>query len=161
MARRNGTVGTSRGFLQAVNKWTRETEERSEEAFQNGLLNFHDELARETPVLTGNLRNSLVASVNSEGLQQVVTGPGTGPQDDTYRGGAEASIAAIMRAKIGDRVSFLYGAPYARRQNNGFTGTDSLGRSYSQPGKFWIERVGAQYRSIMRAAATALRMQSK
>ena len=161
MARTRGTVGTTRGFLQSVNKWTKETEERSETAFQNGLLNFYDELARETPVDTGNLRNSLVASLNSEGDQQLVTGPGTGPQDDTYRGGAEASIAAISRAKIGDKVSFLYGATYARRLNNGFFGTDSLGRTYAQPGRFWIERVGAKYRSIMRAAATAIRMQSK
>lgn len=151
--------GTTRGFLQAVNKWTKETEERSNEAFQNGLLDFYDELADATPVLTGNLRNSLVATVN--GAASTVTGPGADPSDSTYRGGAETSIANIMRAKVGDKVSFLYNATYFRRLNYGFHGFDSLGRFYEQPGRFWVQRVGARYRRIMRAAATRLRMASK
>lgn len=159
MARIGGSVGTSRGFIQAVNKWTRETEQRSEEAFQNGALDFYDALARETPVLTGNLRNSLVAHVG--GVTQTVTGPGNTSSDSTFRGGAEQSIANIMGAKIGDKISYVYHATYARRLNLGFVGFDSLGRFYNQAGRFWIERVGSQYRSIMRAAATRLRMASK
>lgn len=151
--------GTTRGFIQAVNKWTKETEERSEQAFQNGLLDFYDALAAETPVLTGNLRNSLVATVN--GNTSTVTGPGNNPNDSTYRSGAETSIANIMSAKIGDRVSFMYNATYFRRLNFGFHGFDSLGRFYNQAGRFWVQRVGARYRSIMRAAATRLRMQMK
>lgn len=151
--------GTSRGFIQAVDKWTKKTEERSEAAFRNGLLDFYDELSNATPVLTGNLRNSLVATVN--GATSTVTGPGTNPGDTTYRSGAETSIANIMRAKIGDRVQFLYNAPYYRRLNYGFHGFDSLGRFYNQVGRFWVQRVGARYRSIMRAAARRLRMASK
>lgn len=160
MARIRGSVGTSRGFLQAVNKWTLETEQRSEEAFQNGALDFYDALSRETPVDTGNLRNSLVATVNGVG-STTVTGPGTNPSDSTFRGGAEQSIANIMSAKIGDKISYVYHATYARRLNLGFVGYDSLGRFYNQAGRFWIERVGSQYRSIMRAAATRLKLASK
>lgn len=152
-------AGTSRGFLQAVNKWTKETEERSEQAFQNTALEFYDQLRAATPVDTGNLRNSLVASVG--GSQQMVTGPGNNPSDASYRSGAETSIANIMNAKIGDRISFLYLATYARRLNYGFTGFDSLGRYYSTPGRFWIQQVGARYRSIARRVATSLRMQMK
>lgn len=151
--------GTTRGFIQAVSKWTRETEERSNEAFRNGALDFYDALSAATPVLTGNLRNSLVATVN--GSTATVTGPGLNPSDSTYRSGAETSIANIMTAKIGDKVSFMYNAVYVLAQNYGFTGYDSLGRFRNTPGKFWIQAVGARYRSIMRAAATRLRMQMK
>lgn len=159
MARISGSVGTKRGFVQAVNKWTRETQERSEQAFRNGALDFYDALARETPVLTGNLRNSLVAHVG--GVTQTVTGPGANPSDSTFRGGAEQSIANIMNAKLGDKISYVYHATYARRLNLGFVGFDKLGRFFNQPGRFWIERVGSRYRSIMRAAATRLRLAVK
>jgi len=161
LAKIRGSAGTTRGFIAAVNKWTLETEERSLEAFQNGALDFYDALAKATPVDTGNLRNSLVASVNGQGAVATVTGPGNTSQDDTFRSGASQSIAAIMSAKLGDRISFIYNATYARRLNYGFTGADSLGRFYNTPGRFWIETVGAKYRSIMRAAATRLRMDMK
>ena len=151
--------GTTRGFLKAVNKWTRETEERSNEAFRNGALDFYDALSDATPVLTGNLRNSLVATVN--GSTTTVTGPGRDPSDKAYRGGAEQSIANIMNAKIGDRISFMYSATYFRRLNYGFVGFDSLGRFYNQAGRFWVQTVGARYRSIMRAAASRLGVKSK
>ena len=160
MAKIRGSAGTTRGFLKAVNKWTLETEQRSTEAFQNGALDFYDELAAATPVLTGNLRNSLVASVNGP-AGATVTGPGSNPNDSTFRSGASQSIAAIMSAKLGDRISYVYNASYARRLNYGFTGADSLGRIYNQAGRFWIEQVGARYRSIMRAAASRLRMKMK
>lgn len=151
--------GTTRGFLKAVNKWTRETEERSNEAFRNGALDFYDALSDATPVLTGNLRNSLVATVN--GSTTTVTGPGRDPSDKAYRGGAEQSIANIINAKIGDRISFMYSATYFRRLNYGFVGFDSIGRFYNQAGRFWVQTVGARYRSIMRAAASRLGMKSK
>lgn len=161
MARIKGTVGTSRGFSKAIGKWNQETLQRSEDAFKNGLLDFYDELADATPVLTGNLRNSLGVNINGAGDTAVVTGPGNTSADSTFRGGASTAIANIMQVKLGDRVQFLYGATYARRLNNGFFGADRLGRVYSQPGRFWIERVGARYRSIMRAAASRLRIAAK
>ena len=153
MARIKGSVGTSRGFLNSVSKWTRETQERSEDAFRNGALDFYDELRNATPVLTGNLRDSLVAHVNSSGDETTVTGPNFS--------GQERSISNISGLKIGDRVSYIYHATYARRQNLGFVGLDSLGRYYNVAGKFWIEAVGGRYRSIMRAAASRLKMRMK
>lgn len=161
MAKIRGSAGTSRGFLKAVNKWTLETEQRSTEAYQNGLLDMYDALADATPVKTGNLRNSLVVHVNGQGDTSTVTGPGNSAGDSTNRSGASQSIANIMGVKLGDRVSFVYNATYARRLNYGFTGMDSLGRYYNQAGRFWIEQVGARYRSIMRAAASRLKMAMK
>lgn len=154
MARVRGNAGTTRGFLQAVNKWTRETDERVEAALQNTALEFFYALRRATPVLTGNLRDSLIA-----GPKGTVTTAVTGPSE--ARSGEEISIAAIMGLNTGDRVEFVYSATYAMRQNYGFVGTDILGRTYNQAGKFWIEAVGSQYRSIARRVATDLRMQFK
>lgn len=151
--------GTSRGFLKAVNKWTRETEQRSEEAFRDGALDFYLKMQEATPVDTGNLRNSLVAKVGGD--ISTVTGPGINSNDSTYRSGAEASINNIINLKLGDRINYAYLATYARRLNAGFVGFDSLGRYFNQPGVFWIERVGAQWRSILRAAATKNRLRMK
>lgn len=159
MAKIRGSVGTTRGFLKSINQWSQETQQKSEDAYRNGALDFYDALERATPVLTGNLRNSLVAHVGD--ATGTVTGPGANSGDDTFRSGASESIANIMRAKIGDKITYVYHATYARRLNNGFVGTDRLGRFYNQAGRFWIERVGSQYRTIMRAAATRLRMAMK
>lgn len=155
MARKSGSVGTSRGFLSAVNKWTRETEERSTDAFREGVKDFYDEMWRETPVDTGNLRNSLIATKDGTASVQGPTGPGY------YNSGIPQSYMVIDGLELGDRVSLVYQATYARRLNLGFVGADSLGRMYNQAGRFWIEAVGSRYRSIMRAAATRLRMPMK
>lgn len=151
--------GTTRGFSRQVNKWTLETEQRSEDAFRNGLLDFYDELRAATPVDTGNLRDAWVASDN--GRAMTVTGPGDSPGQSSGRSGISQSVATIMAAKLGDRVSFMNHATYFLRLERGFVGPDSLGRVYNQPGRWFAARVGARYRSIMRAAATRLRMAMK
>lgn len=161
MARIKGTVGTTRGFSKSIGKWNQETLQRSEDAFKNGILDFYDELAAATPVDTGNLRNSLGVNINGAGDTAVVTGPGNTSADSTFRGGASTAIANIMQVKLGDRVQFLYGATYARRVSRGFVGLDKLGRYYNQRPNPWIEIVGSRYRSIMRAAASRLRMAMK
>lgn len=154
MAVRSG--GTKRGFLKSVNKWTLETKERSLDAFQDGCKDFYDALAAATPVDTGNLRGSLVASVNGSTESQ-------GPTNLFYQegNGAAESYANIDGAKLGDKIIYRYRATYWRRLNYGFVGFDRLGRLYNQAGRFWIEQVGARYRSIMRAAATRLKMRMK
>lgn len=155
MARIRGSAGTTRGFLQAVNTWTRETEERSEDAFREGVKDFYDTLAANTPVDTGNLRNSLVATKSGHAEAQGPTGPGY------QNSGVAQSYMEIDSLKLGERISLIYRATYARRLNYGFVGLDSLGRYYNQAGRHWIEAVGGRYRSIMRAAASRLRLRMK
>lgn len=155
MSRINGSVGTTRGFLQSINTWAKETEERSTEVFQEGVKDFYDEMYANTPVDTGNLRNSLVIGKNGSAEVEFPTGPGYS------NSGAAESYAVADSLELGDRAVLSYRATYARRLNLGFTGFDSLGRYYAQPGRFWIEAVGARYRAIMRAAATRYRMRMK
>lgn len=152
--------GTTRGFLQSVNKWTKETEARSNEAFQNGALDFYDELRRATPVDTGNLRDAWVATTRPE-LVNTVTGPGDSPNVSSNRSGISTSLQTLIDLKLGDKIYFMNSATYFLRIERGFVGTDRLGRSYNQAGRWFAAQVGARYRSIMRAAATRLKMASK
>lgn len=150
MARVSGSVGTTRGFLQAVNKWTKATKERSEEAFKIGVLDFFIHLRDTTPIDTGFLRSSLTAGINGN----VPSGPNSA-YGSVYND--QRVLSVIDRLKLGDKITLVYQATYARRLEYGFTGADSLGRFYNQPGRFWITAAGAKYTSIMRAAATRLR----
>lgn len=151
MARiRGGNLGVSRGFSNAVNKWTKETEQRATEAFQMGSLDFFLALRDATPKDTGFLRSSMAAGINGS----VAAGP-----PNAY-GSVSNDVAALdvfSRLKLGDKCTIVYRAPYAMRLNYGFTGYDSLGRYYNQAPRLWVEAIGAKYVSIMRAAATRLR----
>lgn len=151
MARISGGVGTSRGFLQSVRKWTKQTKERSEEAFQIGVLDFAIALNEAAPIDTGFLRSSLTAGINGSVPQGPNAEYGSNYNDQRL-------LSTIGQLKLGDRITLVYQAPYARRLEYGFTGADSLGRFYNQAGRFWIAQTGAKYRSIMRAAASRLAM---
>lgn len=152
--------GTSRGFVQAVNKWTRETEERSETAFQNTILELFDQVRANTPVKTGNLRDAWIVSKQGQAISSV-TGPGNSPDSSGPRSGVEQSLATILTLKIGDRASIMNYATYFRRLEYGMTGFDSLGRYYNTAGRFFARQVFSRYRSIARQVATSLRMRVK
>jgi hypothetical protein len=150
MARVNGSVGTTRGFSNAVNKWAKETSEKMDLVYREGLKDFRDELLINTPIDTGNLRASLQ------------TAPAGGITSGPYKEyGSDYNIAAsnaVIDASVkGSRVTFVYRAPYARRLEYGFTGIDSLGRNYNQAGRFWIKHTSARFVSVMRAAATRMK----
>jgi len=151
MARiRGGNLGVSRGFSNAVNKWTKSAVERSEEAFQIGTLDFFIALRDATPILSGYLRSSMVVGINGN----VPAGP---PNEYGSVSNDTAALDAIGQLKLGDKATIVYRSNYAMRVNYGFTGYDSIGRFYSQAGRFWVEAVGARYISIMRRAASRLR----
>lgn len=90
------------------------------------------------PVDTGTLRNSLLSELNGAQL-------GEGPMSYTI-------VAETMEP--GDIARFGWGgaaSAYAMRQHEGFVGEDSLGRSYNQPGKHWIDGAAAQWPAIVAA----------
>ena len=53
--------------------------------------------------------------------------------------GADVSVK-IQGMEIGDTMEFAWTVPYARRIEYGFTGTDSLGRTFDMPGRFFVTR---------------------
>ncbi|WP_313609337.1 HK97 gp10 family phage protein [Rhizobium sp.] len=93
------------------------------------------------PVDTGYLRNSLVSGLNGS------FGP---PSADSY-------LLTIAQFQIGDVIRFAWTAPYARRINSGFSGTDSLGRTYEQVGAHFIDAAAAQWPQIVTANAARLK----
>lgn len=153
MARVNGSVGTTRGFSNQVNAFVKKARAARQEAYHEGLKDFAAALQANAPILSGNLRASQQTSINGA----IMAGPYK-EYGSTYN--IAASNAVIESAGDGDRVVFSYRAPYARRQNYGFTGIDSLGRHYNQAGKYWIEQTSKRFVSIMRAAATRVRNKS-
>jgi len=153
MARVNKSVGTTRGFSNSVNAFVKKVPELRLEAYHEGLKDFRDTLLANTPIDTGNLR----ATLQTSNAGEIMAGPYK-EYGSTYNDAA--SNAVIDAAGDGQRVSFVYRAPYARRLEYGFTGIDSLGRSYNQAGRYWISATSRRFVSIMRAAATRVRNKS-
>lgn len=54
--------------------------------------------------------------------------------------GEKSYVLAIAGMEIGEVKEFAWTAPYARRIEAGFTGTDSLGRTYNQAGRYFISK---------------------
>ncbi len=87
------------------------------------------------PVDTGALINSLTSG----------KGAGGGSR------GALSYTTAIAGMEIGDRLTFAWTMPYALRIEAGFTGTDSLGRSYNQPGRHFVARNAERFSEFVAA----------
>lgn len=94
------------------------------------------------PVLTGNLGRSVVVDNKPP---TVIEGLATGDYS--------LGIAAIVP---GETVYIGWQAKYARRQNYGFVGADSLGRVYNQAGYGFAEAAAAKWPVIVKAEATKL-----
>lgn len=94
------------------------------------------------PVRTGNLSRSVVVDNKPP---RVIEGLATGDYS-----------LGIANIKPGDTVYLGWQAKYARRQNYGFVGTDSLGRNYNQAGFGFAEATAAKWPAIVQAQAAKL-----
>ncbi|WP_293921143.1 hypothetical protein [Sphingobium sp. UBA5915] len=95
------------------------------------------------PVKTGNLARSVVIDNKPP---QIIEGLATGDYS--------LGLAAI---KPGDTIYIGWQAKYARRQNYGFVGADSLGRVYNQAGYGFAEAAAAKWPQIVEAEARKMR----
>lgn len=87
------------------------------------------------PVAENVLRNSLTA--------QLMGG--------TAAVGETSYVAALAGYEIGDNLLFSWTAPYALRIELGFTGTDSLGRSYQQAGRYFVGHNATRFSEFVAA----------
>lgn len=85
------------------------------------------------PVDTGVLRNSLVSELNGAQVAQ----------------GAAGYTLAAAQIEPGDVARFGWTAAHAMRQEYGFIGEDSKGRSFNQAGKHFVEGAAAQWPAIV------------
>ena len=70
--------------------------------------------------------------------------------------GADVSVK-IQGMEIGDTMEFAWTAPYARRIEYGFTGTDSLGRTFDMPGRFFVTRNAEKFPDHVKKRANEVR----
>lgn len=117
--------------------------------FKRAVELLSDELSRgrqnggKLPWDTGNMARSLEAAIN--GTVNVKPGaPG---------GDVGAKVAVLQ---LGDVITLGYQAIYARRQNYGFVGTDSLGRQYNQEGAHFVEHAAALWPQMVKQAETEM-----
>lgn len=141
-----------RGVDPAV--WARQVKQQLEDTFRTSVQELGIDLSTgqpegDVPVQSGNLANSVQVAI---GVMPTVAPSGTKF--------VTADLAAAQLLKIGDTAYVGYQANYARRQNYGFIGEDSLGRTYNQPGRGFVERAEARWPAIVERAAAKVRSQS-
>ena len=130
-------------------EWAKETKARLDAVFRTSVQGLAAEMRKtgpnggDVPVDTGNLVRSLLAVKG--GL------PPQGSPDAEYA--AQDIGPVLLSVKAGDTVSLAWQAIYAHRQNYGFVGEDSLGRTYNQSGRGFLERAAAKWPQIVTKAA--------
>ena len=90
------------------------------------------------PVDKGILRNSLQSGLNGS----------------TTLSGADAYVAVIAGAELGDSIFGGWTVKYARRMEYGFVGTDKAGRTYNQQGNHFAGSAVAQWQAIVASNAS-------
>ena len=140
-------------FSATIGEWGRAELERAEAIYQasaqtvaNEVRNPREEGGR-MPVITGNLRRSLMASTSEM--------PTIKPEQKTFTdSGVEMVIAG---AELGGAVYLGFQAAYAPRMNYGFVGEDSLGRVYNQAGYGFVDAVAQRWPQIVAEAEAKVR----
>ena len=125
-----------------LDQWTKKTERRIDAVLKDAtqtvisVAQTPKSKGGRLPVDTGNMRNS---------LQSSIAGGASGEGKESY-------IMVAGNMKGGDLATFTWTAEYARRVNDGFTGPDKLGRTYSQVGAHFVEGAVDQWHAIVRAS---------
>lgn len=104
------------------------------------------------PVDDGHLINSVVTELNGSQIGRA--------SDSADKDGASstANIALLVtEMKIGDVARIGWSAAHAMRQHEGFVGEDSLGRTFNQEGKHWVDAAAAQWHQIIARNAGRLK----
>lgn len=127
----------AQSFTAQIGGWAQKSKQRlqavhraSAQALGNEVV-VPREAGGNMPVVSGNLRRSLMASTSAMPLMR----------DGVF---TEGDIkAVIVGAELGQTIYLGFQAGYARRMEYGFTGEDSLGRFYDWPGYGFV-RLAAQ-----------------
>lgn len=137
----------AKSFSAATGDWASATPRRIEAVHKRSLEKLAVELTRtkaeggNVPHDKGNLYRSLAASTS--GLPPLGEPPFTGSN----------ATAVIATLRLDQDIWFGYQAKYARRQNSGMVGADSLGRVYNQQGNHFVERAVAMWPQIVDESA--------
>lgn len=132
--------------------WAENTKKRLTALLRNSVQSLAKEAATtipnggRVPVKTSNLARSVVVDdkppqVDGEGVIHTI--------------GQDFSLG-VANLEPGKPAYIGWTAEYARRQNYGFVGTDSLGRTYAQAGFGFAEATAAKWPAIVKAEAAKI-----
>lgn len=161
MATENLTFGA------AVDAWTKATDARLEAVFHESTKRVIQEVRKpkgkggNMPVDTGFLRNSLVAS--TDGPTPVSdTKPTEGRTYDQSGDTLDGPISLVIAgARIGQTIWACFTAAYAARMEYGFSGEDSLGRTYSQAGNGFVRLAAQRWTKIVEGVVEELKQRQR
>lgn len=135
-------------FSAQIDEWCKKVPKRVELVFKKSAERVAEEVKNPVnmPVVTGFLRRSLKASTAAM--------PSIDPTAAPEKAGAYADNQGeinlvIAGASLGDTIFLGFTAAYARRMNYGFTGTDSLGRTYNQAGRQFVGLAAQKWPQIV------------
>lgn len=141
----------SKSFSEAIGSWANQSKERITAVHRRSVELLGEDMANtipnggRVPFLDGNLARSLRASTAA--MPKTVTGAPTG-----------LTVGVVTARLQPEQTVWLgYQAGYARRQNYGFVGQDSLGRTYNQTGHYFVEGAIAKWPAIVAQAVTEIK----
>ena len=136
-------------FGSQVKAWTKKAKRKRKLIMGRSLDLLTKDMLKNTIVVSGNLRRSLMAST--------VMMP-TFKKDVKFDAENTGLIAlTIAGMSEGDPFYFGFQAAYAARWNYGFTGTDSLGRKYTNnSGSGMVQRSAAKWVAFVKQAEREL-----
>lgn len=157
-------------FAASIRDWANRTKENMDDVLRSSVEDVVNDIKSKTqesyrtrtgpaqpgllPVDESFLRNSVASDLNGSGEFPTVEPPEGGG------GGADGNAAVILQIQdmsAGDVLHVAWTAEYAHRINSGFSGTDSAGRTYNQPGVHFIERAADSWPDIVRENAEFLK----
>jgi hypothetical protein len=134
-------------FSAQVLKFTTDAKENAGLIFAGAVSKLEKEIKRNrktegglTPSDTANMIRSIMLSTTAM------------PKVDTVLKEYTAVEFTVLPSHMGKPVYLGVQAIYAPRQNYGFVGTDSLGRTYNQSGAFFVEGAGAKWEQFVKEA---------
>lgn len=135
-----------KSFSAQIDGWVRKSEKRMTAIVKQSAQTVALEVKAKTPVDTGFLRATFVASTAGMPSIDRDTKSDGGSKEDN-----DSQIALVIAgATIGQTIYFGFTAAYALRIEYGFSGEDSLGRSYSQEGVGMVRLAAQQWPTIVR-----------
>ena len=141
----------SKTFSSTIGDWARQSKERTTAVYRRSVELLSEDMTNtipnggRVPFLDGNLARSLRASTVA--MPRTVNGAPTAR--------TVGAITATLRPE--QPVWLGYQAVYARRQNYGFIGADSLGRVYNQTGHYFVEGAVAKWQGFVDQAVKEIK----
>lgn len=145
-------------FSAQVSAWAAKSEARMTAVFRDAAQSVAEDVKKtipnggKMPIDTGFLRASLMAST-----AQMPTLDDSPEKDKSYPDDNAQIELVIAGAQLGQTIYLGFTAVYARRLEYGFTGTDSLGRTYNQQGLGFVRKSAQKWPLIVKESATKIK----